>query len=162
MASVLCNKCKMGIHYHSEPQGIEYVYIDQNDWEDICNSAFDTKSKIMDDNGYPKLYKTDTLEDDFKDRIVKVWRCPNCGSIIKFDREGNVMETYEVSSENDLGNYLSEGLCFDDYLWDEITEEACPNRELSSKKPSLYVKVFTKGILVVKEGTEKVQKYVAM
>lgn len=31
MASIQCDKCRFGIHYHGEPEGIEYIFIKDED-----------------------------------------------------------------------------------------------------------------------------------
>ncbi|MBR4514155.1 MAG: hypothetical protein IKO61_04650 [Lachnospiraceae bacterium] len=100
MASIMCKKCNTGIHYHSEPNGIEYTFIKENDWIIICNSCFDGKAKEMDtEKYYPKLFRTDTIEEDFSELIYKAWKCPACGSIIIFDAKGQPWKTYEICNE---------------------------------------------------------------
>lgn len=41
MSSVQCSKCKQGVYYYAEPNGIEFRYINLDDWAKICNSKFD-------------------------------------------------------------------------------------------------------------------------
>lgn len=148
MASVLCSNCNTGIHYHSDPNGIEYVYISDEDWNSICESRFNPESKVIDDKGYPKLFRTDTLESDFESVIHKAWVCPNCKSIITFDAKGNVINTYTSSKEEDLGLMVSSGIAFDDYLWDRITEDAKPDSNLKNQSPTFYVQFFERGIII--------------
>ena len=148
MASVLCSNCNIGIHYHSEPGDVQYIYINSSDWLKICNSAFDQNSKIIDDHGYPKLFRTDTIEEDFGSLITKVWKCPNCGSIMAFDDEGRVCRTYCKTNEPLDRKLISEGMAFDDYLWAHITETAKPNGVLKTQSPSSFVRVYENGIEV--------------
>ena len=146
MASILCNNCNTGIHYHSEPQGIEYTYISTKDWNDICNSHFKSESKEYDDSGYPKLYRTDTLEDDFSHCINKSWKCPSCGSILAFDKKGSLIAIYVPSEESYMGELISEGLVFDDYLWEKIVSSKKPDIKLKDQIPSAYIRIYQNGL----------------
>ncbi len=149
MASILCKKCGEGIHYHGEPCGIEYRYIKSYDWDRICGSRFD--STKTDKSGYPVLYRTDTLDEDFAESIVKIWRCPNCGSLIVFDEKGKMKKIYNESGSSDMGDVVSEGVAFDDYLWDMITETAASDSSLSSQKPTAYIKIYELGLIASME-----------
>ena len=160
MASILCSKCNTGIHYHSEPQGIEYYFIKQDDWKEICQSKFNPDKKEMNHTRYPRLYRTDTLEDDFAKSIVKMWKCPNCGTFMLFDNRGNVTKTYEESNVSFVGESIFEGIYFDDYLWDQITNASKPDISLHGQKPSGFFKLYEKGlILSLDESFEKYCRY---
>ncbi len=102
----------------------------------------------MDDKGYPKLFRTDSLESDFESAINKVWVCPNCKSVITFDTKGNVIDTYILTKEKNLGLMVFSGIAFDDYLWDQITEETKPDSDLKNQSPSVYVQIMEHGIIV--------------
>lgn len=151
MASILCKKCDIGIHYNSDPQGIEYIFIEKEKWKEICNSQFDPQKKVLDSVGYPRLYQADTIEEDFSGDITKVWKCPNCGSIIVFGTDGCVLKTYVETGDIGQDILQKEGIAFDDCNWDRITEMAKPDVELKGEMPTVYVKVFDDGILVSKE-----------
>lgn len=72
MASIQCTNCKLGIHYHGEPEGIEFILIERKDWDKIISSNFDPKNKkINAQTGYPNLYRTDTIEEDFPNAVKK-------------------------------------------------------------------------------------------
>lgn len=149
MASLLCRNCNTGMHYHSEPNGIQYIYISKEDWKIICNSKFNPKQKQY--NGvYPMLFRTDTIESDFEEKVVEVWRCPNCGNVIEFDNV-YVKNIYSKSEDKNLGEKISEGYAFVDYLWDKIVEEAKPNEKLKEQLPSYYIKIYEKGFIVSKD-----------
>ncbi len=148
MASILCGNCKNGIRYNGSPKGIEYTYFARETWDSICSSSFDPKSKDMDRRGYPKLYKTDTIESDFKEQLVKAWICPSCGSILCFDELKRVRKTLILKKDVEIGTVLTEGVAFEDYLWESITDESRSNTELKSITPSVYVRVFEGGIVV--------------
>lgn len=51
MASLQCSKCGGGIHYHSLPQDIEYIFFSKEVWDLICSTQFDNKNKVMDESG---------------------------------------------------------------------------------------------------------------
>ena len=46
MATLKCKICEYGIHYNSEPSGIEYIFIKNEDWKEICDSKFDPNNKV--------------------------------------------------------------------------------------------------------------------
>ena len=97
MASVLCNQCKSGIHYHGEPSGIKYIFIKDIDWKLIVSTSFDPNYKeYSEPSGSPKLYQTDTIEIDFSKEIHSAWKCPHCDSIMFFDSYGNVTDKITV------------------------------------------------------------------
>ena len=147
MASIKCIQCDYGIRY-TEPSGIEYIIITADDWNTICESVFGPNRVQLDETGrYPKLFKSDTIEDDFPGSIKKVWKCPKCGCIHVFDKEGKRIESYHQSNTDDLGELIYEGIIFSDYLWEKITDRALPNRELKNQKPNAFLKVFEKGMI---------------
>lgn len=136
MASIQCKNCKCGIHYHGEPSGIEYVLIDCHDWEEIITAKFDPKNKVIDpQTGYPKLFRTDTIEEDFPDAIKKFWKCQDCGSLIFFDERGRVTTVYSPENDDmlDVAAIGITAFYFDDYQWDEITEAGIPVEQLTEQ-----------------------------
>ena len=95
MASLQCSKCGEGIHYHSLPQDIEYIYFPQMVWESICSTKFDKNNKVMDESGvYPKLYRSSTIENDFVGKYEKIWKCPACGTLHVLSTEGSVKNVF--------------------------------------------------------------------
>lgn len=159
MASIQCSKCNQGIHYHSEANGIECRFISKENWASICNSRFDkTKLEMDATNSYPKLYRSDTIDEDFSSSIIKFWICPYCGSIIVFDDEGNVTDTFILSDEQPQLTDYTEGVIFDDFLWEEITDGCFPNYKLVDIIPSAFIKVNDTYIISIKDGKESVYK----
>lgn len=142
MASLLCSKCKTGIRYHGEPEGIEYVVITMRDWDNITSSRFDAKEKqFLEGSKIPKLFRTDTIETDFADSIQKVWRCPECGALMLFDNGGKVVEVFEEDDECEysVDEVISTFVVFDDYTWTSLCDSMVPDREVADKyQPSFY------------------------
>lgn len=142
MSSIQCNVCKHGIHYHSIPNGTEYRFINIENWQIICNSKFEKSNiKIDDSNIYPKLYRSDTIEEDFSDSIIKFWICPFCGTIIFFDTDGNVTNTFIKTNEKpDLDDCI-EGIIFDDYSWEDLTDKCLPDKKLKDTTPTAHIEI---------------------
>lgn len=149
MATLKCKVCGTGIHYNSEPSGIECIFVKKEDWMLICDSRFIAKNKEMDTQGaYPKLYRSDTIEEDFSDKILKCWKCPECGSVYVFDEKGNVISTYQKTEERSDELMICEGILFDDYSWDRITELSMPDIELKSVTPTYYIRCYQYSFIV--------------
>lgn len=162
MASVQCVKCKEGIHYHGEPEGIEYIFIKEKDWDKITSSCFDPLNKqYVDKSSAPILFQTDTIESDFAELIIKVWKCPECGSIMFFDRFGKVIETYEKDGED--GEELESDnnyVVFDDYAWEILTECAIPNRKITKQfHPTIYARRTDLRLMFTMNDGEVLEKY---
>lgn len=151
MASIKCRQCGFGIHYNSEPNGIEYIFIKKEEWECICHSKFRADMREMDETGqYPKLFRSDTIESDFPDAIQKVWVCPKCRCIHRFDLKGVVAETYQIQKLETKSDVVCEGVVFDDNRWETITESMIPNEQLRSIEPSSFVKLYDNGFVLSK------------
>lgn len=163
MASILCSKCHQGIHYHGEPNGIQYVMICKTDWDKIVSSDFDSRQKIIDQtSGYPKLYRTDTIEEDFPESVKKFWKCPHCATLHFFDTDGRVVSVYEpaVLTKEKWGSGHIEGWFFDDYKWDELTEKMLPDSKLSSKTGELNELIVSSDAVVMRNAdTDMVNTY---
>ncbi len=113
MASIQCSQCKTGIHYHGEPSGIEYTFIKEDDWGKIIISRFDPQNKrFAEGSSVPMLFQTDSIESDFESAIWKAWRCPECGTIMFFDKNGRVIREYK---ENDFEKYENPD-CIHNYI----------------------------------------------
>ncbi len=152
MASIQCSICGNRIQYHSEPSGVEYIYFRKGIWTDICSRCFDRDDKQMDETGkYPKLYRSGTIEEDFRGDYYKFWKCPKCNSLYKFTEDGSVEQVYVTSDKAVAGELVEEGIVFDDYTWDRITEENIPDEKLTSIIPTYYVRKTEKGLQLSKE-----------
>ena len=135
MASLQCTNCNNSIRYHGEPRGIEFTMISMENWERIISSVFNPEMKeYLDGTRCPKLYRTDTLENDFPEAIIKYWKCDKCGAIMFFNEQNEIDEIYieHVSIEENVSGG-KEYIVFDDYKWDEITESALPVTTLQGK-----------------------------
>lgn len=163
MASVQCPKCRNSIRYHGEPMGIEFVMISSENWERIIVSEFNPKIKeYIDDTSYPKLYRTDTIEDDFPGMIIKYWKCNECGTIMFFDGQNRVREIYsEVVNYEGILEDGKEYMVFDDYTWDKITEAALPVMSLREKCiGNKYISLYEK-CLIIKDKEKNIEKIYA-
>lgn len=142
MASLQCSKCEEGIHYHSLPQDIEYIYFSDAIWKKICNTKFDKNNKSMDKSGiYPKMYRSSTIENDYSGQFTKLWKCPKCETLHFFSDSGNVNKVFVSEDETDPIDYTEEGFMFGDYLWADITDKDISNERLETIKPSYYVRL---------------------
>ena len=140
MASLKCSKCGFGIHYHGEPDNTEYIMIKETDWFNITKNIFDPKNKIMKD-GYPMLFRSDTIEDEFSDCFIKFWICKRCGTLAIFD--GIYVDSVYAPTEDKVpvDKHSKMYIVFSDYLWDEITEHSIPVSEIPSKFAPSYVAI---------------------
>lgn len=152
MASLQCSKCGEGIHYHSMPEGIEYIYFKKIVWDSICTIKFDKSKKIMDESGiYPKLFRSSTIENDYSGQYMKIWKCQVCGTLHMFSNDGSVTKVF-VKDNNEINDEAFEdGIMYDDYLWNEITDRDISNEKLSSIAPSLYVRLAEKSMVISKK-----------
>ena len=148
MASIKCT-CGYAIHYHGEPCGIEYIWISLEDWREITSTmpVKNSGSNRTHKGGYP-IYRSDTIEDDFEGKIVKVWRCPNCGTVMKFNKLRQVVSYLEPCEPTDPVQKLSineeiNGILYDDDMWDRLTEMEIPDCEIERKMPP---KLFTRSM----------------
>ncbi len=107
MASLKCSNCGFGIHYHDEPNGIQYTAISQELWD----SFYDTDKPIV-------RYVLDG-NDDF----LCVWRCPECGCVHSFEAYRPIFkQAYIPSDEDVILNAARKYLVFIDYLFEDISE----------------------------------------
>lgn len=160
MASILCNNCNYGIHYHDIPEGIEFLYIPIKTWEKICQSRFDKNNPIYDEQHiYPKLFRSDTIEADFKNEVTYAWKCPSCESILVFHENGSVKNTYIKSQLQGVQEWNYEGLVFDDYTWHKLVEKQLSNNKLQIITPTFYVRGNETELLV--SADNKFEKLIA-
>ena len=162
MATLQCTKCKAGIHYHGEPNGVELIFIESADWEKIKSLRFDSMNiQYINGRATPKLFRTDTIEADFDEWIAKAWRCPECGSIMIFDRHGKVTVTYEEDYKGvDKLEYNNNYAVFDDYQWNKLTDSAIPNSEISNWfNPSYCAIINNSAMLLYDNNRNFVKRY---
>lgn len=162
MASVKCNKCGYGIHYHGEPSGIEYTFIVESDWGRITSARFNARSKeYSDDKTAPLLFRSDTIEEDFANALIRFWKCPSCGSLIFFDKEGKVTKTYvpiNHPSSLDITPDIS-GIVYDDFSWDSLTEAAIPDAEISQLYPPSGRIHLTENLCIISDNSAACSYY---
>lgn len=158
MASVKCGKCDVAIRYHGEPSGIEYIMISKVNWIRMTSKVFDPNNKeLCSDGQYPKLYRTDTIETDFPEMLVRYWKCPVCGALHFFDENEKLEKLYvptslELQVEKEV---FEEGILFDDYKWDDFTENATPLQKLQGKNVTKCSYTLYEKMLLVNEENIK-------
>lgn len=168
MASIQCSKCNTGIHYHGESNGIQYYFIKKNDWKKICTSYFDKYNKIFSEGNLPKLFRSDTIEEDFSNNIIKAWKCPNCGLMMFFGKNGEIKKEFEPDINNNNNIFpnkpdsYKEYVVFDDYTWDKLTESAIPDNEIAKHyKPTHIAKITTDTMSFYNQAEQCTEKYIA-
>ena len=166
MASLKCSNCGYGIHYHGISNGTEYILFDLNFWNWIITQKFDKNKKTYDKSGYPFLYRSDSIQTEFVDKVYHFWKCKKCGTLAFFKPECNMVDSVYTPDESYKPNYNSKKIgrfiCFDDHLWDEITEKALPVNEIMVKYvPAMYVLFFEDGILCCQDfdGEYPIMRY---
>lgn len=163
MASLQCSHCKAGIRYHGEPEGIEYVFIKEIDWDRIISSRFDPLNKrYLEGSASPMLFQTDTIEIEFESSVHKAWKCPKCKALMFFDKNGKVAEAYKTVLRREAGD--TEGGCryvvFDDYSWDNITESAFPDWMIDKKfTPTAFAQLIDSNYLIISRNGVIIEQY---
>ncbi|MBQ1863241.1 MAG: hypothetical protein II561_10750 [Thermoguttaceae bacterium] len=148
MASLKCGKCKEGIHYHGEPNGIELHVFSSDVWKEVIESKYNPEAPKMHTEYLtpsPYFYTSETILHDFKGMYCDIWRCPNCGTLHVFDAaDGNrVASTYvpaETPFEVDTNQSFTH-VIYDDFAWFEFYETPTPNTELEQNIPPTYYAV---------------------
>ena len=110
MASLKCSKCGYGIHYHDEPNGIEWIAFELETWNGLCSS-----------NKTVGSYETDT-----KAGWYTIWKCEKCGTLHIFktmdthiDGAFALLDTTAIHTQE--GDAI-DCIAFEDIAWDQITE----------------------------------------
>ncbi len=126
MASLKCSVCGSGIHYHSEPEGIQFIFFKDSDWGKMMSMSL-TSDEIESENHGSYLY---------------AWKCPSCGAFAFFDADWHVNMIFKLISEDisskEIHQNLDTGLLFDDYLWNRITEDSIPVKDIIDKYSGFY------------------------
>lgn len=134
MASLKCSKCGFGMHYHDEPNGIEYIIIAQDNWSALKDYSFDN-------NGLNYMPNVDEIELLLPTFIIKVWKCPVCGTIAMFDNSNIQVNAVYVQAINGFEVHLCGNVyyAFSDYSWDKLTELPIKINEVAGKCEPDYV-----------------------
>ncbi|MBQ7501113.1 hypothetical protein IJT93_00155 [bacterium] len=127
MSSLKCSNCGNGIHYHSIPDGTEYIFFKLSDWELL----------------EPEYQKSSGIE-NARGRYVKAWKCAECGAYHFFDSEHHVfvtqvyVPTKETPSNLKFEDNMDYGIFFGDILWDEVAEADIPMKDILGKYSGYY------------------------
>ena len=121
MASLQCNHCGYGIHYHDEPDGTEHFAIPLSTWEWYRSSGKSIIRAFLDG---PQDFLT-------------IWRCKECGCLHTFlAHDIRVVRAY-VPCDYSVFNGTTEGIkyrVFDDCLFDAVAEVNLTVREYEQSK----------------------------
>ena len=125
----------------------------------ITSSCFDSKTKVFDTNhDYPKLFRSDTIEEDFPANVHKFWKCPKCGSLLFFEDEGNVsiFVPLEQANSGSSADNIETGVIYDDYSWDALTEASIADKDITEKfPPSLSMQLSNNQCMIVDQCGNK-------
>lgn len=130
MASLKCNYCGYGIHYHDEPDGTEHFAIPFSTWE------------IFSPTDKPIIrYILDGPEDYFI-----IWKCRECGCLHTFLAGKAAVTRAYAPCKYDSSVKVINGIkyrVFDDYLFDAVAEDNLTAEEFdaSNKYGSCYYAV---------------------
>ena len=142
MASLKCNRCGFGIHYHDYPNGVEYTAFSHDLWGD--NS----------DSDKPIVEYIPFGNEDF----LIVWRCPECGSIHCFNGYSCSLKQAYVPTNDEIAlKSARKYLVFIDYLRDKVFDEEWTAAQFmqSGEYPNdqfFYAKVGDAGVIVYKDA----------
>ena len=107
MASLKCNRCGFGIHYHDDANGVEYVAYSQDMWDGLS----ETDAPIV------------SYTDENKDFLF-VWQCAKCGCIHAMNGSTwRVTRAYVPTNEEIALESARKYLVFIDYLRDKVFDE---------------------------------------
>ena len=157
MASIKCSFCNMGIHYHNEPNGTEFIMFPSNFWYSLEHLTSNVNESY-------RYLKSDAIELEFPNSYYKFWMCPNCKSIILFEKNTPyVAGIYTVNHKHEKSNSSNiDYIVFSDKTWDFITERKIKLTYLPKKFPGEYFIVKSKDFFYVyadKDLSKLIQTY---
>lgn len=144
MSSLKCGICGEGLHHHGEPNGIEYIFFPAESWQ-----------QLLAENPV-----SDLVELDFPGTFRKLWRCPDCQSLMVFGAdEATVVSTYKLTAEpiDDDGDARL-FFAYSDITWDELTERGLDMQTISTLIQPLRVAV-TGDYLSIYKNSEQIATY---
>ena len=104
MASLKCNRCGFGIHYHDVANGVEYVPYSQDMWDGLS----ETDAPIV------------SYTDENKDFLF-VWQCAKCGCIHAMNGSTwRVTRAYVPTNDEIVLESARKYIVFVDYLRDKF------------------------------------------
>lgn len=155
MASLKCSHCGFRIHYHDEPNGIEYTALSQKLWDLFSDTDKPIARYVLDGN------------DDF----LCIWRCPECGCIHSFEAYRPLFKQAYVPCENaSISTTARKYLVFVDFLFEDISEKGLTAQEFVTvgKKYStnnfFYAMISSESFIVYCDETctQAIKKYKAI
>ena len=154
MASLKCSNCGFGIHYHDEPNGIQYTAISQELWDSFSDTNKPIVRYVLDGN------------DDF----LCVWRCPECGCIHAFEAYRPIfIQAYIPCDDAVAPAAARKYLVFSDYLFEDISERGLTAEAFadSGKYPTdrfFYAAIGNNSIAVYSDETctNVLRRYIAI
>ena len=121
MASLMCNNCGYGIHYHDEPNGTEHIAIPVNTWKYYLSANESIIRCYLDG---PQNYYV-------------IWKCAKCGCLHTFFADSiHVTKAYAPTEYNDAIRIINGVQCrvFDDYLFEAVSEVNLTAKEYEQSK----------------------------
>lgn len=127
MGSLKCSGCGFGIHYHDEPNGIQYSAVPLDKWEMYKK----TNTPVM------------CFVSDIDNSWIIMWKCPECGAFHRYDEHWRVSTAYKPDFDDRVPDISGTRLIlFSDFLFDyTIGEEdltASQFEESSHYKRTLF------------------------
>ena len=154
MASLKCSHCGFGIHYHDEPNGVEYTALSQELWNSFSKTDKPIVRYVLDGN------------DDF----LCIWRCPECGCIHTFEAYRPIFKQAYIPCNNvNSSTEARKHLVFIDFLFEDISERGLTAKEFANigKYPTdkfFYTMIDNKSIIVYSDEkcTKEIRRYKAI
>ena len=154
MASLKYSHCGFGIHYHDEPNGVEYTAISQELWNSFAETDKPIVRYVLDGN------------DDF----LCIWRCPECGCIHIFEAYRPVFKQAYIPCDNGaISTEARKYLVFIDLLFEDISERGLTAKEFSNvgEYPAdsfFYTMIDNENVIVYSDEacTKEIRKYEAI
>ena len=154
MASLKCSHCGFGIHYHDEPNGVEYTALSQELWNSFSETDKPIVRYVLDGN------------DDF----LCIWRCPECGCIHTFEAYRPIFKQAYIPCD-DVAIYTESKkyLVFIDFLFEDISERGLSAKEFAnggkySSDSFFYAMINNECVIVYSDETctKEIRKYKAI
>ena len=151
MASLKCSHCGFGIHYHDEPNGVEYTALSQELWNSFSKTDKPIVRYVLDGN------------DDF----LCIWRCPECGCIHTFEAYRPIFKQAYIPCD-DVAIYTESKkyLVFIDFLFEDISERGLSAKEFAnggkySSDSFFYAMINNECVIVYSDETctKEIRKY---
>lgn len=151
MASLKCSHCGFGIHYHDEPNGVEYTALSQELWNSFSKTDKPIVRYVLDGN------------DDF----LCIWRCPECGCIHTFEAYRPIFKHAYIPCD-DVAIYTESKkyLVFIDFLFEDISERGLSAKEFAnggkySSDSFFYAMINNECVIVYSDETctKEIRKY---